>query len=593
LIGLALVLAVVGTVRAWRIDRLTPAASRRIPDGDVLQFRELASPVVMRFVPRAAASEPTGSTAVAPLIAAGIADFGRRWSRDGAFAGVDALTMTAPLVEAAAMVDPTVVESLERWVNHGQEFEGGQLAAFLQHHHDAIFSAGSHDGFVHALSGFFGEQVAATSLEHAGHVVSLPDATNVPAWDLVVDHHLFQVKTGISAQAAAEHAYATHPDIGIISTPDVAAHFPNAIGLQDLGPAHLDVTTSQTVDALDTISHGVSLHFPFIVAARSVFREYRLLEQEHTTMEASLKNVGLDVAGTGGGGFVGAKIGFLAGSVVPGFGNVIGAVIGGVVGAIAGRAASEAVKMQPFNAALEKYDSLRTAADARLTACRLKLQDDLRQFVVERDQALRLEISEEQKRWRALLVAEQVAINEEFWFVVEAFIGLLDRLHSDLAGDLAEFSKQIGFSAVRSAFYPNERDVSFLLARSWAKQQQQQLRQVRRRAVRVARRREREKAIKFMTEFHGTYRFDAPAFDKVTTEFVSTSHVRLVRVEESSRAAARRLRERLVSAQREINAAIAAAIVRLKNEVTAVGEPLNQALETVRAEGRRIGRTVA
>ena len=71
-------------------------------------------------------------------------------------------------------------------------------------------------------------------------------------------------------------------------------------------------------------------------------------EQSHTTdavqrvtaktdAATALKHIGLDLTGTGIGGFVGAKAGALVGAIFGPIGSAIGGIAGGIGGAIAGR----------------------------------------------------------------------------------------------------------------------------------------------------------------------------------------------------------------------------------------------------------------
>jgi hypothetical protein len=254
------------TLRRARIARLEIAGARMLPEPDLLQWHEPARPVSFRF--EAPPPVLSGSIPAEDRIAKTVAGVGY-----GAALG-DASIAAWPLIHAQAMVDPTVVSALERWVNHGQVFTGHNLGAYLQAHHAAIFSVASHEGYINALSGFVGEQIAATDLAHAGHTVYLPESTNVPAWDMSVDGHLFQEKTGGTALTTAHDSVAAHPGIGIISTPDVAHHFPNSIGLNDLAPEHLHTATANTLSSLERISHGVAFHIPMITLALPPFAKF-------------------------------------------------------------------------------------------------------------------------------------------------------------------------------------------------------------------------------------------------------------------------------------------------------------------------------
>lgn len=71
----------------------------------------------------------------------------------------------------------------------------------------------------------------------------------------------------------------------------------------------------------------VTGHIPYITLILSGVREINLLNEGNTTFENSLKNISLDVAGTGLGALAGAKIGTLAGTAIcPGLGTLIGVI---------------------------------------------------------------------------------------------------------------------------------------------------------------------------------------------------------------------------------------------------------------------------
>ena len=95
------------------------------------------------------------------------------------------------------------------------------------------------------------------------------------------------------------------------------------------------------IDSFDpsTLDFSSSAHIPIITIGISTFREMRLLLDEKTDGLTSKKNVSLDVAGTGGVGFLGAKAGALIGTAIcPGIGTAIGGLLGSIGGAIGGRA---------------------------------------------------------------------------------------------------------------------------------------------------------------------------------------------------------------------------------------------------------------
>jgi len=121
-------------------------------------------------------------------------------------------------------------------------------------------------------------------------------------------------------------------------------HIGDAGGIDSFDPSNLDVSSSA--------------HIPIITIGISSFREINLLLDEKTDGLTSLKNVGLDVAGTGGGGFLGAKAGALIGTAIcPGIGTAIGGLLGSIGGAIGGRAITNNIKQKPLRDAIDAYQS--------------------------------------------------------------------------------------------------------------------------------------------------------------------------------------------------------------------------------------------
>jgi hypothetical protein len=120
---------------------------------------------------------------------------------------------------------------------------------------------------------------------------------------------------------------------------------------------HTHDAISNIGDHFDTAIHpDPTGHFPFITLIFSGVREISLINDGKTSIENSLKNVALDVAGTGIGAVGGAKGGAIIGGLIGGpLGALIGGAIGGIAGAIGGRAITNEIKKEPLNNALNDY----------------------------------------------------------------------------------------------------------------------------------------------------------------------------------------------------------------------------------------------
>ena len=90
-------------------------------------------------------------------------------------------------------------------------------------------------------------------------------------------------------------------------------------------------------------------HFPWLSLLVSAHREVRLLANERTDIERSIKHLALDTAGV----WAGAK----AGAVVGGFLGPLGMLGGAVLGAIAGREVTNDIKRAPLRRAIQAYEA--------------------------------------------------------------------------------------------------------------------------------------------------------------------------------------------------------------------------------------------
>ncbi|MGZ5230963.1 MAG: hypothetical protein ACXWC3_13110 [Burkholderiales bacterium] len=425
--------------RAKRIQRVTPAAITRLPVPEAVDWR-------IRNSSEAAVSSLTEGTT---------------------WAAIDAGAATLPLIEAAHEINPVVIESLSRWVNYGEMMNAPSLFEYVRDHHEAIFSAHSDLGFLHALEGYVGEAFAAHDLSTGGHDVFMPDATNVPGWDLNVDGHLMQVKVGKDALQHAHQALAAHPEFHIITDPVTAHALDHAVGLQDLAPDHLDAVTQHTMQGADALAHAGSFHFPVVTAIVSSVREIDLLSAGSTDMTTALKNAGLDVAGTGGGLMAGAKAGALAGMWLGPHGAAVGAILGGIAGAIGGRTFTNSVKRAALEKALAEYDAGRASATARIQRLQLETQGRIRHDLQRADLTLRKHYGDEQKQFALTLASHDSRVAENVEAIADDFTELLKELRENLHRGLARFTEAQRFSRLRFLIWPSEQDVAVVKARAW------------------------------------------------------------------------------------------------------------------------------
>lgn len=176
----------------------------------------------------------------------------------------------------------------------------------------------------------------------------------------------FAVKVVEQGPSVAEATFlASSPEALSVVRVGMLTGLVEGLGKQGLDAA-VSFSDSQPIfEALSHLSHlgaleGVSgAHVPVITLMLSVHREARLLKAGMTSVDIAVKNVALDIAGTGGGAFAGAAAGAttgsIIGSVVPLVGTAVGAGVGGVVGAVygafKGRETTNEIKAIPFEKA--------------------------------------------------------------------------------------------------------------------------------------------------------------------------------------------------------------------------------------------------
>lgn len=143
--------------------------------------------------------------------------------------------------------------------------------------------------------------------------------------------------------------------VGVNDAAKDIAHSISSIG-SDMN-ASLEASTS-IGDLTDVTDIDITGHIPVITVALSSFREIQLLSDDKTDYLTSIKNISLDVAGTGIGALAGAKGGAVTGTMIGGpLGGAIGAFIGAIAGGIGGRMASNALKQKPLKDAIEDYEA--------------------------------------------------------------------------------------------------------------------------------------------------------------------------------------------------------------------------------------------
>ena len=160
-------------------------------------------------------------------------------------------------------------------------------------------------------------------------------------------------------------------------------------GMSDLTSSFSEIKDNfaNSIDAdslTDITDFDVSGHIPVMTIAMSSFREFQLLTKNKTDAISSLKNIGLDAAGSGVGALAGAKAGAIAGSLFGPVGAALGGLIGGIGGAMGGRMISNEVKQAPLKNAISNYQSNYEKMNRETEAKSKKTLANIHDFTVKR-----------------------------------------------------------------------------------------------------------------------------------------------------------------------------------------------------------------
>lgn len=373
------------------------------------------------------------------------------------------------LFEDFAAVDSYVYEGIERL--SGEQFDSfADLSRQIGEYSHDFWSGLSEQG-ISKIAGHIGEVYAADHLDQLGSTVEWPDASNQTGWDLLVDGHELNVKLVSDFSSLSEH-FAKYPDIPVIipgdaaNIPDNVVHLDPTAGMDELmaalssGQEHLVIVddllsndaildqTEQATDALLGTTELVGGHIPVMTVLFSGWREFNLLMNDKTDMLTSAANLGLDVAGTGGGGLVGAKAGAAIGTMIfPGIGTGVGALLGGIGGAVGGRFLTNKIKRAPFERALNNYNIFEEQMQERLQAETMvyidtveELRNDHQQTLNERKLAEQTEVHQQISELRQLMNDELYISFNDANQAIEAAKAELDRLSGQLQHKIGQAS---------------------------------------------------------------------------------------------------------------------------------------------------------
>ena len=292
-------------------------------------------------------------------------------------------------IENLLEIDEHVYTAMSQLAGNQLDSIGDLHNYFNENWNSAAEIGGLPEAAVNKLMGHLAEPIVGQHLEELGFQVEMPPLSNQSGYDFILNgEHFVNVKSVADISSLSGH-FEKYPDIPAIVPGDMAGIPDNAIhldaagsldqlnGMVELGEQKM-VLVDNSLSHADMVDHTQMVSdalfenvdvggVPFITIALSGFREIELLKSHDTNVTNSIKNLGLDVVGTGAGAFAGSTAGAAIGSaIVPVIGTAIGAAVGSVLGAIGGRKASNTVKEKPFQDALKAYENAQDRARGRI-----------------------------------------------------------------------------------------------------------------------------------------------------------------------------------------------------------------------------------
>ena len=253
----------------------------------------------------------------------------------------------------------------------------------------------------------FAEHIVADSLKGRAHSVSFAENPDRGIHQASVDGRKFDL--GEPLQFDFQDHFEESPGTSILTPEDffraeeglfTIDHAPGSYRLSIIGGGGFDAAFGTNKALAGNVAVAaphvpvlasmgdVDFQNPFLTLGLSTLREIRLLKKKHTNLLTSVKNIGLDAAGTGIGSFAGAKAGATIGTAVaPGMGSVVGAIIGGISGAFAGRSISNRIKFSRAESARSHYENKIQEFQERVTSVTREAMGTL-EAILEREQSV-------------------------------------------------------------------------------------------------------------------------------------------------------------------------------------------------------------
>lgn len=379
---------------------------------------------------------------------------------------------SAPSMYYLSQIDPTVMEALDfAFAEDLSNFN--TLTDHIDDKYFDVLNTSGADGWMTRFEGYVMEMHSADVLENMGYEVELPETANQEGWDVLLDGEPWQIKGGQSPEVIAEH-FEKYPDIPVVTNADLGAHYEgydNVMVLDDVSAETIQEMAGESLNAVDRLDSTMGVGIPVVSLIMSSYREVKLHNQNKTDLGSSVKNVGLDVAGVGGGGFAGALIGAFVGAIGGSAGAAVGGLIGGVVGAVVGKLGSNAVKEIAMKEAFNDYKCKVNEAQYLMAREQEKSQAALKEMIAGVNQDLNQANEQLQEVYKQKFDHQKIHVIEKQRLFLEEVPTILNSIKQELY----EVERKLDEEYERPSFLkrvicPSYEDVAYRKTKLWFKE---------------------------------------------------------------------------------------------------------------------------
>lgn len=371
-----------------------------------------------------------------------------------------------------SQIDPTVIDALDfAFTEDLSNFN--TLTDHIDDKYFDVLNTGGADGWMTRFEGYVMEMHSVDVLEGMGYKVELPDTANQEGWDVLLDGEPWQIKGGQSPKVIAAH-FEKYPDIPVVTNADLGAYYEgydNVMVLDDVSAEAIHEMAEGSLNAVDQLDSTMGVGIPVVSLIMSSFREVKLHSQKKTDLGSSVKNIGLDAAGVGGGGFAGAQTGAFIGAIGGPAGAAVGGLIGGVVGAVGGKLGTNAVKEMAMKEAFNDYENKINKGQDLLDREQNKEQSALKEMVTGVNRDLNEANNMLQKVYKQKFENQKSHVMEK----QRLFLKEVPTVLSSIKQELYEIERKLdeGYeerSFLKKLISPSYEDVAYRKTKLWFKE---------------------------------------------------------------------------------------------------------------------------